>query len=101
MRPHLSLKLFIAGQTARSECAVAQARKLSESKFGGKCLLEIIDVVERPDIAEKERILATPMLVKTHPLPMRRIIGDLTRCDDVLLGLGLLADMAGFERGSC
>ncbi|MBS1877751.1 MAG: circadian clock KaiB family protein [Acidobacteria bacterium] len=94
-----SLKLFIAGQTARSEHAVAQARRLSESKLAGKCVLEIIDVVERPDIAEQERILATPMLVKAHPLPMRRIIGDLTRMEDVLFGLGLLADMGVLEPG--
>lgn len=86
---HLSLKLYVAGATARSECAIAQARRISEVKFGGRCTLEIIDVVDNPEIAERERILVTPMLIKESPLPVRRIVGDLTRLDDVLSGLGL------------
>lgn len=96
---HLFLKLFIAGHTARSECAVAQARRLSESQFAGRCTLEIVDVVESPEIAEQERILATPMLVKVSPLPVRRIIGDLTRLDYVLAGLGLLPESRGAAVG--
>jgi circadian clock protein KaiB len=70
---------------------VANLRRICESELGAQYDLEIIDVLEHPQIAEDQRILATPTLVKQLPLPLRRVIGDLSDRDKVLLGLELLS----------
>ncbi len=83
------LKLYIAGHTPRSQYAIANLRRLCEEKLKGKYELAIIDVLERPDLAEEDRILATPTLIKELPPPPRRIVGDLADEEKVALGLGL------------
>ncbi len=83
------LKLYITGQTARSMRAVANLRRICDEYLGGLYDLEVIDVLQRPQVAEDERILATPTVVKEVPLPARRIIGDLSDAPKVLLGLDL------------
>ncbi len=83
------LKLYIAGQTARSERAVSQARRLCEREFESRCELVIVDILEEPALAEQARILATPTLMKEGPQPARRVIGDLSDIDRVILALGL------------
>lgn len=83
------LKLYITGQTPRSARAIANLRRICEEELGGRYELIIIDILERPQLAEDERILATPTLIKELPLPMRRIIGDLSATEKVLLGLDL------------
>ncbi len=85
------LKLFITGHTPRSEQAIANLRAICENELGGQYELVIIDVLERPQLAEDEKILATPTLIKQLPPPLRRIIGDLSDKDKVLLGLDLLS----------
>jgi circadian clock protein KaiB len=82
-------KLFITGQTARSEVAVANLRQLCARYLNGKCQVTIIDVLEQPEEAENSHVLATPMLVKVHPPPVQRIIGDLSDLDKVRANLGL------------
>ncbi len=86
----LSIKLFITGRTTRSEQAIANLQHICE-KWIGKCKYEIqvIDVLEQPELAEQERIIATPTLVKVSPPPVRRIIGDLSDTVQVVIGLGL------------
>lgn len=84
------LKLYITGQTARSERAISNLRRICEEELGDSYEMNIIDVIERPQLAEDERILATPTLIKQLPPPLRRIIGDLSDTDKVLLGLDLL-----------
>ena len=84
------LKLFITGQTIRSGRAIANLRRICEKELGTEYELIIIDVLERPQAAEDEKILATPTLIKEYPPPIRRIIGDLTDTKQVLLGLELL-----------
>ena len=84
------LKLFITGQTVRSSRAVTNLRRICEKELGKEYELVIIDVLERPQVAEDEKILATPTLIKEFPLPARRIIGDLSDTNQVLLGLELL-----------
>lgn len=83
------LKLYITGQTPRSERAVRNLRQICESELAGRYEIQIIDVLERPQLAEDERIMATPTLIKELPPPLRRIIGDLSDKEKVLLGLDL------------
>ena len=85
----LSLTLFITGQTMRSRSAVQNLQTLFEEIGEGRYELSIIDVLEHPQLAEDEKIVATPTLVKTRPLPVRRIVGDLTSKTQVLEWLDL------------
>ena len=86
---NFSLKLYITGRTARSETAIANLNRIFEEEFPGQYELTVIDVLETPQLAEDERILATPTLIKELPQPVRRIIGDLSDRDKVLIGLDL------------
>jgi circadian clock protein KaiB len=84
------LKLYVSGSTPRSQMAIANLRRICEAELGAQYDLEIIDVLEHPQIAEDHRILATPTLVKQLPPPLRRVIGDLSDREKVLLGLELV-----------
>lgn len=81
------LRLFVTGPSSRTAPAIANLRRICEQELGGQYDLEIIDVLEHPDLAEHEKILATPTLIKSLPLPLRRVIGDLSDTEKVLLGL--------------
>ena len=84
------LKLYIAGSSPRAEVAIANLRRICDEDLRGEFTLDIIDVHEDPEAAESDRILATPTLVKALPPPLRRVIGDLSDREKVLLGLELL-----------
>ena len=86
------LKLYITGQTPRSKIAILNLRKVCEDELKGRYELSIIDILERPQLAEDERIIATPTLIKQLPPPFRRIIGDLSDKEKVLLGLDIVPD---------
>ncbi len=89
-RPPLMLRLYITGQTSRSEKAIANLRRIMVAEgLEDAYELEIIDVLDRPDLAEEERILATPTLIRRLPPPLRRVIGDLSDWELVALGLDL------------
>jgi len=81
------LKLYVTGSSARAETAVANLRRICEQELAGQYELQIIDIVENPQLAEDEKILATPTLIKALPPPLRRVIGDLSDKEKVLLGL--------------
>ncbi|HYC53224.1 MAG TPA: circadian clock KaiB family protein [Gemmatimonadaceae bacterium] len=81
------LKLYVTGASARAETAIRNLRRICEDELQGRYELEIIDVREQPEIAEQDRILATPTLIKQLPPPLRRVIGDLSDKEKVLLGL--------------
>ncbi|HWP42549.1 MAG TPA: circadian clock KaiB family protein [Blastocatellia bacterium] len=83
------LKLFISGQTSRSERAISNLLRICEERVNGECELIIIDILERPQLAEDEKILVTPMLIKQLPPPARRIIGDLSNIEHVMRELDL------------
>lgn len=83
------LKLYVAGSTPRAQLAIENLKRLCESDLSGRYELEIIDVLEHPEMAEQDKILATPTLIKQLPPPLRRVIGDLSDSDKVLLGLEL------------
>jgi circadian clock protein KaiB len=91
------LKLFITGQTIRSGRAITNLRRILEKELGTGYELIIIDVLEQPQVAEHEKILATPTLIKEFPPPVRRIIGDLSDTKQVLLGLELLQKKSSGE----
>ncbi|MBN1177779.1 MAG: circadian clock KaiB family protein [Anaerolineae bacterium] len=84
-----TLKLYVTGQTTRSQSAVANLRRTCEAALPGQYDLTIVDVLENPQLAEDNKILATPTLVRESPHPTRRIIGDLSDENKVLFGLGL------------
>lgn len=83
------LKLYVTGNTSRSEQAIANLRDICEKELNGQYAMEVIDVLERPQLAEDEKIMATPTLIKELPPPLRRIIGDLSDREKVLLGLDM------------
>ncbi len=83
------LKLYVTGHTARTRTAIANLRRLCREELDGKCEIQVIDVLQEPQLAEEERILATPTLIKTLPPPVRRVIGDLSDSEKVLLGLDI------------
>ena len=77
----------MTGESSRTGTAIANLRRICEQELEGQYDLEIIDVLEFPELAEDEKILATPTLIKSLPLPLRRVIGDLSDTEKVLLGL--------------
>ncbi len=83
------MKLYVTGETPRANLAIANLRRICEQELHGDYELQIIDVLENPQLAEDERILATPTLIKQLPPPLRRVIGDLSDSEKVLLGLEL------------
>jgi len=89
--PAVYLKLFVTGFTSRSQTAITNLKLLCEEEFGSDYKLEIIDVLEHPELAENEKILATPSLIRTLPPPIRRLIGDLTDKEKVLHSLDVVS----------
>jgi circadian clock protein KaiB len=83
------LSLFITGSTSRSVLAISNLKKICEEYLEGKYELEVIDLYQKPYLAKEEQILAAPTLIKKLPLPFRRIIGDMSNEEKVLLGLDL------------
>lgn len=83
------LRLYVAGRTPRTEQAIATIRQICEQELEGAYDFTVIDVLERPQLAENEKILATPTLVKELPPPLRRVVGDLSDRERVLIGLDL------------
>ena len=88
------LTLYITGMTPRAERAVANLRRICAEELDGQYDLVIVDVLESPQLAEDQKILATPTLIKELPRPVRRIIGDLSDKERVLLGLDLSCVLA-------
>lgn len=83
------LKLYVTGKTSKSELAINNLKKFFEKDLSENYMLRVIDVLESPQLAEDDKILATPTLIKSLPPPIRRIIGDLSNTEKVLLGLDL------------
>ena len=91
------LRLFVTGMTTRSSRAVNNLRTICDEYLQGRYELEIIDIYQQPALTKGEQIVAAPTLIKKFPLPMRRIIGDMSNRDGVLLGLDLVAPPAHTE----
>ena len=83
------LRLYVAGETPRSRTAIANLRKICDEHLNGECRVEVIDVTKNPALARGDQILALPTLVRRLPPPLKRIIGDLSNAERVLIGLDL------------
>ena len=93
------LRLYITGRTPRSERAIRNLRQMCDEDLGDQFRLEVIDVLEHPQLAEDEKILATPTLIRTLPPPIRRVIGDLSDREKVLLGLDITSQIQNSKGG--
>ena len=83
------LRLYVAGETPRSRTAIANLHKICDEHLRGECRVEVIDVTKNPALARGDQILALPTLVRRLPPPLKRIIGDLSNAERVLIGLDL------------
>lgn len=83
------LRLYVAGQTAKSLQAFANLKRICEEHLPGEYHIEIVDLLENPQLAKGDQIFALPTLVRRLPEPMRKIIGDLSNTEKVLVGLDL------------
>jgi circadian clock protein KaiB len=90
MNQQYVLRLYVTGMTPRSARAVENLRTVCEEYLEGRYDLEVIDIYQQPALTKGEQIIAAPTLVKKLPLPMRRIIGDMSNRDGLLLGLDLV-----------
>jgi circadian clock protein KaiB len=87
------LTLYVTGTSPRTRVAIDNLNRICTQELSGRYELEIVDVLEHPQRAEDERILATPTLIKQLPLPLRRVVGDLSDKRKVLLGLEVLSEI--------
>ncbi len=83
------LRLYVAGQTPRAATAFANLKKICEEHLAGQYHIEVVDLIENPQLARGDQIVAVPTLVRKLPEPVRRIIGDLSNTERVLVGLDL------------
>ncbi len=84
------LRLYVAGQTAKSMAAFSNLKKLCEEHLQGQYRIEVIDLLENPALAKGDQIFAIPTLVRKLPEPIKKIIGDLSNKERVLVGLNLI-----------
>jgi circadian clock protein KaiB len=85
------LRLFVAGNTLRSQRAIENLHSICARRLAGPVDLEIIDIYQQPELAESYRVVVAPTVIKLLPLPVRRIVGDLSETDRVLRDLDLMA----------
>jgi circadian clock protein KaiB len=83
------LRLYIAGQTARSITALANIQRICDEHLEGRYRIEVIDLLERPQLARGDQIVALPTLVRKLPEPIRKLVGDLSNTERALVGLDL------------
>jgi circadian clock protein KaiB len=86
---HYNLRLYVAGQTPKSITALVNLKKICEEHLVGRYQIEVIDLLEHPQLAAGDQILAVPTLVRRLPEPLKRIIGNLSDMERVLVGLDL------------
>lgn len=88
-QPEYILRLYVAGQSARSINAIANLKRVCEEHLQGRYSVEVIDLLQTPQLAKGDQILALPTLVLKLPEPVKRIVGDLSNTDRVLVGLDI------------
>lgn len=88
--PTCILKLYVAGQTAKSITAIANLKKICEEHLAGRYEIEVIDLLLNPELAQGDQIIALPTLVRRLPEPIKKIIGDLSNTERVLVGLNIV-----------
>jgi circadian clock protein KaiB len=85
-----NLRLYVAGQTPKSIVALANLKRICDEHMNGQYQIEVIDLMENPQLAQRDQIVAIPTLVRELPSPLKRIIGDLSNTDRVLVGLDVV-----------
>jgi circadian clock protein KaiB len=86
------LTLYVAGRSPKSVNAIANIKRLCEANLQGRYVLEVIDLYQQPQLAQAEQIIAVPTLIRKSPSPLRRIIGDMSNAERVLVGLDIRSD---------
>ena len=84
-----NLRLYVAGQTPKSIAAIANLKRLCEQHLQGRYNIDVVDLMQDPTLAQRDQIVAIPTLIRQLPEPIRRIIGDLSNSDRVLIGLDI------------
>lgn len=84
-----NLRLYVAGQTPKSLAAISNLKKLCETHLPGRYTIEVIDLMKDPALAQRDQIVAIPTLIRHLPEPLKRIIGDLSNAEKVLVGLDI------------
>ena len=97
IKPEWQLRLYVADQTANSIAALANLKRLCEGRLVGRYEIEVIDLLENPELAAADQILAVPTLVRKLPEPVKKIIGDLSQTERILLGLDLHMTQMGVD----
>ena len=87
--PEWDLRLYVGGQTPRSMTAFANLTRICEEHLAGRYRIQVVDLTKNPELAEVDQIFALPTLVRRLPAPVRKIIGDLSNAERVLIGLDL------------
>jgi circadian clock protein KaiB len=94
------LRLYVSGMTERSRRSILNINAVCKENLQGRYDLEVVDIHQKPSLAKDEQIVATPTLIKLLPLPLRRIVGDLSDRDGVLFGLDIKKKSEHLESGS-
>ncbi|HKW27190.1 MAG TPA: circadian clock KaiB family protein [Terriglobales bacterium] len=94
-RATYALRLYVAGTNLHSVRAIENTRRLCSEYLRGKCELHVIDLYQQPALAQRDRILTVPVLVKLSPPPSVRFVGDMSDTDKILRGLGILRRKTG------
>jgi circadian clock protein KaiB len=84
------LRLYVTGTTSRSIHAISNIKMICEKHLKGRYELEVVDIYQKPQMAKNDQVIALPTLIKRLPVPLRRIVGDLSDTDKVLVGLDLI-----------
>jgi len=84
-----NLRLYVAGQTPKSIAAIVNLKKICEQHLSGRYNIEVIDLMKNPALAQRHQIVAIPTLIRQLPEPLKRIIGDLSNLEKVLIGLDI------------
>jgi len=92
------LRLYVAGQTPKSITAFSNLKRLCEEHLKGRYKIEVVDLLKHPELAKADQIIALPTLVRKLPEPIKRIVGDLSKSDRVIVGMNL-QQLAGSESG--
>lgn len=87
--PFYDLRLYVAGSTARSVAALANLQRICDEHLDGRYRIEVVDLLERPQLARGDQIVALPTLVRRLPVPIRKLVGDFSNVERTLVGLDL------------
>jgi circadian clock protein KaiB len=90
--PRYVLRLYVTGMTPKAQEAIRNIKKICEEELKGRYELEVIDIYQQPELAKKEQIIAAPTLIRKLPLPLRRLVGDMSNREKVIVGLQLMPE---------